>query len=117
MRVRATALSKQPPDQHEALVHPRHQPSRDHERYHGAETSGGEHEAGRPRVVAEHLLGVQRDQEHARVHPKTDQRDGQGAEREVPIIEDSEVENRLRGHQFAHDEAGQEEDGQDSRAA
>ena len=56
----------------------------------GASTS-----PGGPGVVAHQLLGVEGEQDRARVEAEADRDHDHGADREVPIVEDGEVQDGL----------------------
>src|SRR5881409_2941644 len=112
---RREGAQQAPASQHEPLINARHETSRDHERQHRAKPAGSQHEARVPRVVGQHLLRIQRDQQHARVEPEADESDADGPDCEVPVVEHAQVEDRLGRHQFADEEASQRTHGEDEQ--
>ena len=68
---------------------------------------GRQHEARRPRVVAQELLREHGDQQHAREHAEADDGDERRARGEVAVGEDGEVQDGIVGHQLADQEARQ----------
>ncbi len=94
------------------LIHAGHQAARDQQRGHVADPARRQHQARGPRVVGHHLLGVERQQDGARVEAEPHARHHQGAHREVPVVEHGEVEDGLIGGQLAIEEAGNGEGGE-----
>ncbi len=94
-----------------ALVHPRHQAPRDEERQHVADTARRQHQSRGPGVVAHQLLRVEGEQDGARVEAEAHRDHDHGSDREVAVVEDGEVQDRLLRGELPDQEAGDGADG------
>ena len=103
--VEADRVDQAAEGEEQALVHAGHQAPAQDEREHVAEAAGGEHEARGQGVVAEQLLGIEREQHHAREHAEADQGDEAGPEGEVAVGEHPQVQDGILRRQLADEEA------------
>ena len=110
--VEADRVQETPESQHHPLIDPRDDAGGE-ERQDVADAARSQHQAGRPRVVVQELLGEDGDQQHAREHAEADDRDQRRAHGEVAVGEDGQVQDGLIGHQLSNQEAGQRADRDD----